>query len=71
MEEARSVLVRLDRIAALDEARAPAAVLLDEVRELMHEAEAWLASEPRSVRCEPAEAVERCRAALEGVLLGR
>ena len=68
MEEARAVLTRLARIAALEVARVPAAVLLDEVRELVREAEAWVASEPRRVRREPAAAVDRCRAALEEVL---
>ena len=69
MEEARAVLTRLDRIAALDAARAPTPVMLDEVRELVREAEAWVAAEPRSVRREPAAAIDRCRTALEGVLL--
>lgn len=69
MEEARAVLARLDRIATLEAARAPAAVVLAEVRELVGEAEAWIASEPGSVQREPEAAVERCRAALEGVLL--
>ena len=69
MEEARAVLTRLDRIAALEAARAPAAVMLAEVRELVCEAAAWVASEPRSVQREPAAAVERCRIALEEVLL--
>ena len=41
MEEARAVLARLERIEALDGARADPAVLLDELRELVHEVEAW------------------------------
>ncbi len=68
MDEARSVLDRLDRIATLDAADVPAAVLLDEVRELVREAEAWVAVEPRSLRREAARAVERCHVALEEVL---
>lgn len=65
------MLGRLDRIAALEAAVAPAACVLEEVRELVREAEAWVAAEPRRVRREPAAAVERCRAALEEVLLAR
>ena len=68
MDEARSVLDRLDRIAALEAAEVPAAVLLNEVCELVREAEAWLAVEPRIVRLDPATAIERCRVALEEVL---
>lgn len=68
MDEARSVLDRLDRIAALEAAEVPAAVLLNEVCALVREAEAWLAVEPQMVRCDPATAVERCRVALEEVL---
>lgn len=40
-DEARRVLERLERIEALDRRRASAAVLLGELRELVHEAEAW------------------------------
>jgi hypothetical protein len=41
MEEARAVLARLDRIEALDRARADPAVVLGELRELVREAELW------------------------------
>ena len=41
MEEARAVLARLERIEALDRMRADPSVLLDELRELVHEVEAW------------------------------
>lgn len=41
MDEARAVLSRLDRIETLDRARADPALLLGELRELVHEAEAW------------------------------
>jgi hypothetical protein len=41
MEEARAVLVRLERIELLERAGADPAVLLDELRELVHEAETW------------------------------
>ena len=63
MDEARAVLARLERIEALEQTGAPAEVLLDEVRGLLREAEAW-------VRCEPAgtdlaeSALECCREAL-------
>jgi hypothetical protein len=40
-EEAARVLGRLDRIRALDHNGAPAGALLDELRELVAEAEAW------------------------------
>lgn len=74
MDEARAVLRRLDRIEALDRDDAPAGELLDELRELVREAETWLRAEP-----EPRGAVEAladCRASLEAndrevVLLGR
>ena len=39
-EEAR-VLDRLERIETLDRERAPAGELLEQLRELVHEAEAW------------------------------
>jgi hypothetical protein len=46
MDEARAVLARLERIEALDAAGAPAGALLDEVRGLLHDAEAWVRAEP-------------------------
>ena len=57
------MLERLERIDALERARAPAPVLLDELRGLVRDAEAWLRAEP-----EPQGAVEAlagCRAALD------
>jgi hypothetical protein len=41
MDEARAVLARLERIEVLDRSRADPALLLGELRELVHEAEAW------------------------------
>ena len=41
MDEARAVLARLDRIEELDRMGAPPGVLLEELRGLVHEAEAW------------------------------
>ena len=61
MEEARAVLRRLDRIERLDRARAPTDVLLAELRALVGEAEKWSRREGAGE-----DAVERCRAALEG-----
>jgi hypothetical protein len=62
MDEARAVLLRLDRIEHLDRAGAPAEVLLSELRELVREAEEWSRVEGAG-----ADAVERCRHALERV----
>ncbi|MBA2569445.1 MAG: hypothetical protein H0V11_08880 [Actinobacteria bacterium] len=45
MEQARAVLTRLERIDALKQAEVPAAVLLDEVRALLTEAEAWVGAD--------------------------
>jgi hypothetical protein len=67
MDEARAVMRRLRRIEALDRDRAPAGSLLEEVRALLVEAEAWVRAEP--VGTAPAEdALERCR---EAVTAGR
>ena len=63
MDEARAVLHRLDRIEALDRGDAPAGELLDELRDLLRDAETWLRAEP-----EPHGAVEAlagCRQAME------
>jgi hypothetical protein len=45
VDEARTVIRRLERIEALQNEEAPAAVLLTEVRQLLREGEAWLAAE--------------------------
>jgi hypothetical protein len=50
VDEARRVIRRLERIEALQSARAPAEVLLDEVRQLLREGEAWLAAEQDGAR---------------------
>jgi hypothetical protein len=63
MEEARAVLVRLERIEELDLRGAPARVVLEEVRALLTEAEAWVRAEPAGTEA-AADAIERCRAAL-------
>ena len=41
MDEAKRVLERLERIERLDRDATPARVLLDELRQLVAEAEAW------------------------------
>jgi hypothetical protein len=41
MDEARAVLARLERIDALERGGAPARAVLDELRELVQEAEEW------------------------------
>jgi hypothetical protein len=64
MEEARSVLERLRRIDELKTEGAPAEVLLDEVRALLGEAEAWIEAEGASGRA--ARALESSREALAG-----
>jgi hypothetical protein len=45
MDEAEAVLRRLERIRELDEAKAPSALLLDELRQLVTEAEDWARAE--------------------------
>jgi hypothetical protein len=67
MEEARSVLERLRRIDDLKSEGAPAEVLLDEVRALLGEAEAWIEAEGASGRA--ATALESSREALAGEAL--
>jgi hypothetical protein len=58
------VLVRLGRIEALEREGAPARALLAELRELLVEAEAWVAAEPGGTE-RAAAALERCRLAFE------
>ncbi len=42
MDEARTVLARLERIEALEREAAPASMLFAELRALVTEAEAWV-----------------------------
>jgi hypothetical protein len=63
VEEARSVLDRLRRIDELKEDGAPADVLLNEVRALLGEAEAWIDAEGAA---EAAPALASSREALAG-----
>lgn len=74
MDEARTVLERLDRIEELERLEAPAGDLLAELRGLVRDAEAWLRAEPETHGA--VEALASCRGALdvegrEVVLLGR
>ncbi len=65
MDEARAVLGRLERIEELERRGASAGELLDELRELVREAEQWARREGD----ERAEAAaERCRTALGGAV---
>ncbi len=64
MEEARRVLDRLDRVEQLHLAGAPARSVLTELRELLAEAEQWLAAEGPGAE-DAARALDRCRDALD------
>ena len=63
MDEAAKVLERLRRIRELDEGRAAPALLLDELRELVSEAEGWARVEgdarARAAALELGDAVEQ------------
>jgi hypothetical protein len=63
VDEALKVMERLARIESLERDGCPAAVLLGEVRALLHEAEAWVRAEPGGTE-QAAEALDRSREAL-------
>jgi hypothetical protein len=63
VDEAHKVMQRLARIESLERDGYPAAVLLDEVRALLREAEAWVRVEPIETGG-AARALDRCRSAL-------
>jgi hypothetical protein len=65
MDEARSVLRRLERIEALERRGSPAEVMLAELCELVAEAEAWVRTEPGPT-AEAEDAIERLRHAVAG-----
>jgi hypothetical protein len=65
VEKERAILDRLERIDGLRRGDAPAAVLLDEVRALLSDAEDWVREE--GVPDRAAGAVERSREALDAV----
>jgi hypothetical protein len=62
VDEAEAVLARFDRIDRLRSAGAPADALLEELRELLHEAEEWSRLEGGD---DARRAVGRLRVALE------
>jgi hypothetical protein len=64
MDEARRVIERLERIEALQQAEAPAAALLAEVRQLLSDGEAWLAAEGNGADA-ALGALDRCRGRVE------
>jgi hypothetical protein len=64
MDEARAVLQRLRRIEALEHRGAPTRSLLAEVRALLGEAEAWVASERNGADLAE-QALARCRESLD------
>jgi hypothetical protein len=61
MDEARTLLERLERIDALERAAAPVGELLVELRALVSEAEAWARAEGDE---RARQAVERCEEAM-------
>jgi hypothetical protein len=68
MDEATGGLARLERIEALDRGRAGSAVLLDELRALIGEAEAWARLEgDERARGAARAAAEKLRGEAEGM----
>jgi hypothetical protein len=65
MEEARVVIARLDRIEAMELAREPASLLLNELELLALETKRWLEREGPAAAAARI-ALERCQLALEG-----
>jgi len=63
MDEARSVLRRLERIETLERRGYPAEAMLAELRELVAEAEAWVRVEPGPTHGAE-DAIERLRTAV-------
>ncbi len=64
MDEARAVLLRLERIDVLEREGATAPHLLGELRALLSEAEAWVRAEGGGTE-DAEDALDRCRGALE------
>jgi hypothetical protein len=69
MDEARAVLERLERIETLEADGAPAALLLDEVRGLLADAEAWVRTEPAGIDLAEG-ALQRFREAFQEAEIG-
>jgi hypothetical protein len=77
VEKERAIWERLERIDGLREEDAPAGILLDEVRALLSEAEAWVREESGAPE-RAVDALDRSKAALAAgelrtvkLLLGR
>jgi hypothetical protein len=70
VDEARAVIARLERIEELDQRGAPASELLDEVRGLLSDAEAWVRTEAAGTDLAQT-ALERCRDALHDAETGK
>jgi hypothetical protein len=64
VEEARAVIARLDRIEAMERAREPGELVLDQLALLAVEAERWLETE-HTAGIAARKALERCLDALE------
>jgi hypothetical protein len=64
VDEARAVIARLDRIEAMERAREPAELVLEQLALLAGETELWLRSE-QSAGADAHLALERCLEALE------
>ena len=65
MEEARRVIERLERIERLRTGGGSRVALLGELRELLDEGAAWLASEPAGTE-RATRALDECRSRLAG-----
>jgi hypothetical protein len=70
VDEARAVIARLERIEELDQHGAPAWELLEEVRGLLSDAEAWVRTEAAGTGLAQT-ALERCRDALHEAETGK
>ena len=68
MDEARAVLARLERIERLEHLGTAAHDLLDEVRSLLREAEAWVRAEPGGTDRAEAALADCREALLDGAL---
>ncbi len=70
MDEARAVIARLERIEQLEQLGAPAGEVLEEVRGLLRDAEAWVRTEPAGTDLAET-ALDRCREALQTAETGK
>ena len=70
MDEARAVIARLERIEQLEQLGAPAGEVLEEVRGLLRDAEAWVRTEAAGTDLAET-ALERCRESLQTAETGK